>query len=69
MNGRIGAARQLLSSRHVRAIAILLLGAAVAPSHAQPTAEVRGSVADARGGEALSNVAILLAGGAFVKNR
>src|ERR1035438_7393171 len=32
--------------------------------HAQPTAEVRGSVVDARGGEALSSVVVQLVGGA-----
>jgi hypothetical protein len=33
--------------------------------HAQPAAEVRGSVVDARGGEALSSVAVQLVGGAY----
>jgi hypothetical protein len=47
----------------VKTIAFLLLAAATSP--AQPLAEVRGSVVDARGGEALSNVAVQLVGGAY----
>ena len=42
---------------------VLLLLAGVL--QAQPGAEVRGSVVDARGGEALSNVAVQLVGGAW----
>ena len=47
----------------MKKIALLLLGAAVL--RAQPAAEVRGSVVDARGGEALSNVVVQLVGGAY----
>src|ERR1035437_7903107 len=47
----------------VKKVALLLLAAAA--SHAQPVAEVRGSVVDARGGEALSNVVVQLVGGAY----
>jgi hypothetical protein len=47
----------------VKRIALLLLATAV--SQAQSAAEVRGSVVDARGGEALSNVAVQLAGGSY----
>ena len=47
----------------MKKIALLLLGAAVL--RAQPAAEVRGSVVDARGGEALSNVVVQFVGGAY----
>jgi hypothetical protein len=47
----------------VKEIGFLLLAAAVL--HAQPVAEVRGSVVDARGGEALSSVVVQLVGGAY----
>ena len=47
----------------MKKIALLLLGTAVL--RAQPVAEVRGSVVDARGGEALSNVAVQLVGGTY----
>ena len=60
---RIPAGSKLLSSSPVKKIALLLLGAAVL--RAQPVAEVRGSVVDARGGEALSNVVVQLVGGAY----
>ena len=42
-----------------------LLVLAAATMHAQPAAEVRGSVVDARGGEALSSVVVQLVGGAY----
>ena len=54
---------QLLSSFAVKGITVLWLAAAV--MRAQPIAEVRGSVVDARGGEALSGVAVQLVGGAY----
>ena len=38
---------------------------ALLPALAQNSAEVRGSVVDARGGESLSNVVIQLVGGAY----
>ena len=41
---------------------LLLLGAAVWPARPQTPGEIRGSVVDARGGEALANVQVLLAG-------
>jgi hypothetical protein len=44
---------------------ILLLWLAAAVLHAQPGAEVRGSVVDARGGGALSSVVVQLVGGAY----
>ena len=47
----------------MKKIALLLLGTAVL--RAQQIAEVRGSVVDARGGEALSNVVVQLVGGAY----
>ena len=47
----------------VRKIPLLVLAAATL--HAQPAAEVRGSVVDARGGEALSSVVVQLLGGAY----
>ena len=47
----------------MKKFALLLLAAAVL--RAQPVAEVRGSVVDARGGEALSNVVVQLVGGAY----
>jgi TonB dependent receptor/Carboxypeptidase regulatory-like domain/TonB-dependent Receptor Plug Domain len=47
----------------VKTITLLLLAAAVL--QAQPVAEVRGSVVDARGGETLSNVVVQLVGGAY----
>jgi len=47
----------------VKRIFLLLLAAATL--HAQPAAEVRGSVVDARGGEALSSVVVQLVGGAY----
>jgi hypothetical protein len=47
----------------VKRIVPLLLAAAVL--HAQPAAEVRGTVVDARGGEALSSVVVQLVGGAY----
>ena len=47
----------------MKTIALCLL--AIAVLHAQPSAEVRGSVVDARGGEALSNVVVQLVGGAY----
>ncbi|MEO8367976.1 MAG: carboxypeptidase regulatory-like domain-containing protein [Candidatus Solibacter sp.] len=43
----------------------ILLGLLAAGLHAQTTAEVRGSVVDARGGEALSNVIVQLVGGSY----
>jgi len=43
----------------VKSILLWLLAAAL---QAQTTAEVRGSVVDARGGEALSNVVVQLVG-------
>lgn len=56
--------RNLLSSSSPVKKLVLLL-AAIATLHAQPSAEVRGSVVDARGGEALSNVVVLLVGGPY----
>ena len=47
----------------MKRIVPLLLAAAVL--HAQPAAEVRGTVVDARGGEALSSVVVQLVGGAY----
>ena len=47
----------------MKSVALLLLAAAVLRS--QPVAEVRGSVVDARGGEALSNVVVQLVGAAY----
>jgi hypothetical protein len=44
---------------------ILVLWLAAVVLHAQPGAEVRGSVVDARGGEALSSVVVQLVGGAY----
>jgi len=46
----------------VKKIALLWLAGIL---HAQPGAEVRGSVVDARGGEALSSVVVQLVGGAY----
>jgi hypothetical protein len=48
----------------VRTLEVALL-AAVLPVLAQPSGEVRGSVVDARGGEALANVAVQLVGGPY----
>jgi hypothetical protein len=47
---------------------LLLLAAVALPVLAETPAEVRGSVVDARGGEALSNVAIQLVGGSYRVN-
>jgi hypothetical protein len=44
---------------------LLALALSVLPAFPQEPGEVRGSVVDARGGEALSNVAIVLVGGAY----
>ena len=44
---------------------LLALALSVLPAFPQELGEVRGSVVDARGGEALSNVAVLLVGGAY----
>jgi len=44
---------------------LLALVLAVLPAFSQEAGEVRGSVVDARGGEALSNVAVELVGGAY----
>jgi hypothetical protein len=47
----------------MKGLVLLVLGTAV--TAAQPTAEVRGNVVDARGGEALSNVVVQLVGGTY----
>jgi len=49
----------------VRPIALWALLAAASSAPAQAPGEIRGSVVDARGGEALSNVVILLVGGSY----
>jgi hypothetical protein len=54
----------------VKEIAVMLLAAVLhGVLQAQPAAEVRGSVVDARGGEALSNVVVQLVGGAYRDTR
>jgi hypothetical protein len=44
---------------------LLLFGLALAAAHAQSTGSIRGGIVDARGGEALANVQVQLAGSAF----
>src|SRR5215472_3562814 len=54
---------KMVCSSPMKASVLLLLGAALLP--AQPAAEVRGNVVDARGGEPLSQVVVQLVGSVY----
>ncbi len=55
----------ILSAKEIRLILLWLFMAALARAQSPVSGEIRGSVVDARGGEALANVEVLLVGGVY----